>query len=262
MRVNAARPARHWRHLRETAEPGRFADKEVALLKTFASQAVIAIENVRLFNETKEALEQQTATAEILRAISGVDHRHAPVFDAIVRSCQRLFGGKTVAPVMPRGATGESVAFASGGAARGRGGFLEPWPLRPRQWRGNLDSRIARRRRRRHPKGAKQYPRQCQPAGARAGRSLGAGSFRCWREGAAIGVLDCVQRPDRMKDISASAQTFADQVAISIENLGPSTKRRRRSLLLSLRTVAEKSFLGDDERRDRHAERECGEPSA
>ncbi|MGH8679949.1 MAG: GAF domain-containing protein [Burkholderiales bacterium] len=77
-------------------EPGPFLPQSVELLSTFADQAAIAIENVRLFNETKEALDQQRASAEVLSAISSSIADARPVFDKILERCQGLFGGRLV----------------------------------------------------------------------------------------------------------------------------------------------------------------------
>src|SRR5262245_47768795 len=85
------------------AEPAPFSDRQIQLLKTFADQAVIAIENVRLFEaeqartrELSESLEQQTATSEVLQVISSSPGELEPVFNAMlanaIRICEAKFG--------------------------------------------------------------------------------------------------------------------------------------------------------------------------
>jgi two-component system, NtrC family, sensor kinase len=97
-----------------------FTDKQIELAQTFADQAVIAIENVRLFDEVQartrelsESLEQQTATAEILSVISNSLNDTQPVFDAIVESGLKLFPGATVIVALADGDKVDAAAVAA-----------------------------------------------------------------------------------------------------------------------------------------------------
>ncbi|MEO8144037.1 MAG: GAF domain-containing protein, partial [Betaproteobacteria bacterium] len=197
-------------------QPRPFAEKEIALLKTFADQAVIAIQNVRSFNETREALERQTATAEVLGVISGSMADARPVFEAITESCARLFASRQVG-IFLVGDDGMLHFGAHWGPGREELEALYPMPL------ASTGSAIAIEERQ-----VKQYPdvlggpgvpesvrRGCEQTGARSiviapmlWDVRGVGAICVARE--SVGVFTDKEM--------ALLKTFADQAVIAIQN--------------------------------------------
>ena len=196
-----------------------FSDKQIALLQTFADQAVIAIENVRLFTELgsrnaalTESLDQQTATSEILRVISGSLADVQPVFEAIARHASRLSSAMFTAVLRWDGTHFHLVArdnlppaverlFPIG--ARGLNKIMvdtravvisDDIPNDPRS----------------------QYPQVAAEMGYRSGAFV-----PMLREGDVIGCIfvgRAVVQPFTDKQI-ALLQTFADQAVIAVENV-------------------------------------------
>ena len=196
---------------------GPFSEKEVALLKTFAAQSVIAIQNARLFNDTKEALDQQRASGEVLAAISNSIADTTPVFERILESCERLFTGQIVGINL----VGDDGLIRIGAyRGPGRAGFEKIFPAPIDESTGTGAAIVGRR--------VLHFPDvengEGAPPGMRQGcRAIGVKAIVCapmmW-EGRGIGAIfvgrDHVG-PFAEKDISL-LKTFADQAVIAIQN--------------------------------------------
>src|SRR5262249_2561700 len=196
-----------------------FTQQQIDLVATFAAQAVIAIENTRLFNETREALERQMATAEILRVISSSPGDTQPVFEAIVQSGLRLFADAAIMVVLPDGDLMRAAAVADSDPARAeaiRRRF--PVPLTREYMNGIalLDRRVV------DISESENAPPDLA-AGARnflATGNRGTTIVPMMRGGDAIGSLSLLREmPGSISGAQlALLKTFAEQAVIAIEN--------------------------------------------
>ena len=226
------------------AAAGPLTEKQIALLKTFADQAVIAIENVRLFNEIRESLDQQTATAEVLGVISSSIADTAPVFDKILESCERLFAGRIVGLNLVR-EDGQLHIGAYHGAHREE--FERIFPLPVTAESGSGLSIVERR--------VVHYPDaengEGVPARTRQGcKTIGIKSAifapLLW-EGRGMGAI-FVGR-DHVSSFSekeiALLKTFADQAVIAIENVRLFNEIQEKSRQLEVASRHKSEFLAN-----------------
>ena len=195
-----------------------FTPAQIKLLETFADQAVIAIENVRLFNELKESLEQQTATSEILGVIASSPTDIQPVLDAVAENAARLCGSDDAQ--IYRVETGLMRKVASYGVIPAARAVGDTRPI----VRGAVTGRAILDRQIIHVHGYDDGAATRISGSRRIDERMGIRTSLAvplLREGVAVGVI-LIRRtevcPFTDKQI-ALLKTFADQAVIAIENV-------------------------------------------
>jgi GAF domain-containing protein len=222
-------------------EPGGFTDDEIALLQTFADQAVIAIENVRLFTELQAsnrelttALDKQTATSDVLRVISRSQTNAQPVFDAILASAVRLLGAYSgaltriegdqiaLAAMTSTDDAGDAVMMAFFPQSRESGG-PHPQVIRDRAPLNIADAQTDSRL------------REAAHVNARARGYRSQAVVPLLRQDEAVGTISVTRRePGGFTDDEiALLQTFADQAVIAIENVRLFTELQQKNEALT-----------------------------
>ena len=224
------------------SKAGAFSDKEIALAESFRDQALIAIENVRLFNETKVALERQTATAEVLSVISETPTDVQPVLEAVARragSLCRADGSRVWLLV-----DGQLRAMTSYGATYIASAHAEVLPLR----RSSIAGRSILERRSIHIDDVLAVIETEYPDVRDIQKRIGfrtALNVPLLREGEALGVISLLRDEVRPFDAAeiALVETFADQTVIAIQNVRMFDETKKARAAAEAANEAKSSFL-------------------
>ncbi|MGB9042030.1 MAG: GAF domain-containing protein, partial [Pseudolabrys sp.] len=213
-----------------------FTDKQIDLVKNFAAQAVIAIENTRLLSELRESLQQQTATADVLKVISRSKFDLQPVLDTLTESAARLCEADLAAIIRQKG---DSNYWATSyGLSAEQSEFVKTLPIN--RGRDNVAGRVLKDGKTVHVHDVladAEYTSAYLSAQKKIGHRATLG-VPLLREGAPIGVILLMRRsaqPFTDKQIEL-VETFADQAVIAIENvrLFDEVQARTRDLTESL----------------------------
>jgi signal transduction histidine kinase len=229
-------------------EPTPFDQKEVTLIKAFADQAVIAIENVRLFNQLQartddltESLQQQTATADVLKVISRSTFDLQSVLNTLVESASRLCRADRVAIRLAR--DGLYYHVANFGFPPEQKEYMQSHALRPD--RGSAAGRAVLERKAIQVEDMKADPEfRLAPGGGFVRTVLG---VPLMREGAPIGVLllmRSIVESFTEKQVEL-ATTFADQAVIAIENVRLFEEIGEKSRQLEIASQHKSQFLAN-----------------